>query len=121
MQTDYVWNSRQRLGMRSIFRCKSLQIEEWHAEGDAMGASREHAGPLERACPDVDGRQHPFHNAMISGKLSYRYRCFLLTIVSQYKKREEVHRADAYQFALTSAASAPQLRVDRLGRNWSLS
>jgi hypothetical protein len=88
---------------------------------DAMAVSREHAEPLERAYPDVESHQHPFHDAILSGNPCYRYQCFLVTIVSQYKKREEVHLADANQSAWTSGSSAPQLRVGRLGRNWALS
>jgi hypothetical protein len=88
---------------------------------DAMAVSREHAEPLETAYPDFESRQHPFHNAIVSGKSAYRYPCALVIIVSQYEKREEVHLADANQSAWTSGSSAPQLRVGRLGRNWLLS
>lgn len=110
--------------MQSIFGCEAfreIQSEEMHAEVKPMAISREHAGPLERACPDDEGRLHPFHNAITSGKLSCRYRCSLGMIVSQYEKSEEVHLADAYQLALTSGASAPHLRVNGLGPKWTLS
>jgi len=110
--------------MRSTFRCEACsrtQNVESHAGVDAMTVDRDYAEPLERAYPDIESHQHACHNAIISGKPSSRYRYLHVTIVSQYKKREEVHPADANQLALTSGAPAPQLRVDRLDRIWTLS
>lgn len=98
--------------MRSTFRCEACsktQNVESHAGVDAMTVDRDYAEPLERANPEVGSHQHACHNAIPSGKPSFRYRYLHVTTVSQYKKREEVPQADANQLALTSGAPAPQL------------